>query len=146
MTSPVSAMFAVTIVLTPVPIASLILDRAAGSTVIAAAALLPFAACVLLLESVQSVLSGMQDAKGPLVIAVIGAWCLGLPLGAPLAWFGEVPAQGLWTGLVLGGAVTTALYAVRLRSRLSGARSPTGSETPRPAGEGEADVIAPRRR
>jgi len=146
----VSAVFAAAILLTPVPIASLILDTEAGPAVLAAATLLPFAACLLLLESVQSVLggtlSGMQDAKGPLVIAIVGAWCLGLPLGTALAWFGKAPAQGLWTGLVLGGAVTSALYAVRLRSRLSVALSPTGSKTPRPAGDGDADVIARRRR
>jgi len=142
----VSAVFAAAILLTPVLIASLILDTPAGPAVLAAAALLPFAACLLLLESVQSVLggtlSGMQDAKGPLVIAILGAWCLGLPLGTALAWFGEVPAQGLWTGLVLGGAVTTALYAVRLRFTLNGGRPPAGSETPRSASEAEAEVIA----
>ena len=146
----VSGVLAAGIIFAPMAAASLILDTAAGPTVIAAAAaLLPFAACLLLLEGVQSVLggalSGMQDAKGPLVIAILGAWCLGLPLGAALAWLGVVPAQGLWSGLVLGGTMTTALYAVRLRSKLNGARSPTTPEALGPADD-EAAVTARRRR
>ena len=91
--------------------------------VAAAAALLPIAACLLFLEGVQSAaggaLSGMRDATGPLLIATIGSWAIGMPLGILLAWMTATPVLGLWGGLVVGGCLTTLLYLIRFRQRMS---------------------------
>ena len=118
----VSGLFAVVIVSAPTTVASLILDRTDVQGVAAASALLPLAALLLVLESVQSALggalSGMRDARGPLMIALFSTWGLGLPVGVGLAWMTEAPAVGLWGGLILGGCVTTALYAIRFRRKL----------------------------
>jgi MATE family multidrug resistance protein len=106
-------------VLAPTAIAGAVLGHAHETDIAAAAALLPFAAALLLLESVQSAaggaLSGLRDAKGPLLIAVVGGWFVSLPLGFSLAFLTPVPAVGLWCGLVGGAVLTAAPYLRRLR-------------------------------
>jgi MATE family multidrug resistance protein len=118
----VSGLFAAVIVAAPTAVASLVLGCTDARGVAAAAALFPLVALLLVLESVQSALggalSGMRDARGPLMIAGFGAWGMGLPVGVGLAWMTDVPAMGLWIGLLLGGCVTTALYAVRFYQKL----------------------------
>lgn len=119
----VSGLLAVAIVAASSTVASLVLGPASTREVAAAAALLPLAALLLVLESAQSALggalSGMRDARGPLVIALLSTWGLGLPVGIGLAWATATPAAGVWGGLVLGGCVTTAFYAIRFRRKLT---------------------------
>lgn len=118
----VGGLFAIAIMAAPATVATLILGPANTEGVTAATALLPLAALLLVLESVQSAiggaLSGMRDAKGPLVIALTSTWGLGLPVGLGLAWMTGAPAVGMWCGLILGGCVTTVLYAIRFRRKL----------------------------
>ena len=89
--------------------------------------MLPLAAALLLLEGVQSAasgaLSGLRDARGTLVIAVVGGWAVGLPLGLALAMVLASPVIGLWTGLCVGWLLATALTLGRLRMRLAARRS-----------------------
>ena len=145
----VAALFAGAVLLAPRAVASLILDTTDAVAVADAAVLLPFAAGLLVLESVQSALggalSGMRDAKGPLVIGILGAWCLGLPVGVALAWTTGMPAQGVWSGLVLGGCMTTVLYGVRFRSRLNGIRAEGVPGKPASARGRQAGITARRR-
>ena len=145
----VSGLLALAVVAAPNTVASLVLGANNSVGVAAAASLLPFAAALLVLESAQSALggalSGMRDAKGPLVIAIVGAWCLGLPLGTALAWTSDMPAQGMWSGLVLGAGATMTLYAVRFRSRLKGSRPAAGADNQFLAEGREAEVTARRR-
>lgn len=106
----------------PMQAASWILGTADPAKIARTAALFPLAACVLFLDGIQSAiggaLSGMRDAKGPLLIAIGGSWGIGLPLGGLLAHVTSFPVQGLWMGLLLGACGTTILYVLRFRQRL----------------------------
>ena len=86
-----------------------------------AVALLPLAALLLVLEGVlaaaSGALAGMRDARGPLGIALLGGWVLGLPLGLLLAGRAAMPASGLWAGLAVGWGVAAALTLGRLARR-----------------------------
>ncbi len=119
----VSALLVAALLAEPTRIARWVLGNDDPVSVAAAAALLPLAACLLFLEGVQSAaggaLSGMQDAKGPLLIAIIGSWAVGMPLAILLAWATVTPALGLWIGLVIGGCLTTILYLVRFRQEIA---------------------------
>ncbi len=109
------------------PLAGWLLGAGQGAARSAAIAVLPLAAALLLLEGVQSAasgaLSGLRDARGTLLIAVLGGWVIALPLGAGLAHLLAAPAIGVWTGLCLGWTVATALTLRRLRTRGAGASS-----------------------
>ncbi len=93
------------------------------ATVTMTAALLPIAAALQFLEAVQSAaggaLSGLRDAKGPLLISALGAWVVGIPVGLLLAHWGDMSVRGMWLGLVVGASLTTALYLARLRTMLA---------------------------
>ncbi|HVZ09447.1 MAG TPA: MATE family efflux transporter [Rhodopila sp.] len=106
----------------PVQVASWFLGTGNPSGVAATVAVLPVAACILFLESMQSAiggaLSGMRDARGPLVISIAGSWVIGLPAGFLLAHMIAMPVLGLWIGLLMGACATTALYVIRLQRRL----------------------------
>lgn len=106
----------------PMNWASWFLGRSDPSDIAATAGVLPIAACILFLEGIQSALggalSGMRDARGPLLITVFGSWVIGLPLGFLLARKITAPVQGLWIGLLLGACVTTVFYVIRFRRRL----------------------------
>jgi MATE family multidrug resistance protein len=119
---------ATTLLATSHMVARWFLADADPATLVAATALLPIAAVLLFLEAVQSAtggaLSGMRDAKGPLLMAVAGSWAIGMPLGIVLANNTAMPALGLWTGLATGAALTALLYLLRFRQRIGGLRSP----------------------
>ena len=119
----VSALLVAALLAEPARIARWVLGNDDPVSIAAAAALLPVAACLLFLEGVQSAaggaLSGMQDAKGPLLIAITGSWAVGMPLAILLAWVTVTPALGLWIGLVVGGCLTTLLYLVRFRQKIA---------------------------
>jgi len=103
----ISVLLVAALVTEPMQIARWVLGNNDPGSVAAAAKLLPVAACLLFLEGVQSAaggaLSGMQDAKGPLLIAITGSWAVGMPLAILLAWMTATPALGFWVGLVIGG-------------------------------------------
>jgi MATE family multidrug resistance protein len=119
----ISALLVAALVTEPTLIARWVLGDNDPGSVAAAAKLLPVAACLLFLEGVQSAaggaLSGMQDAKGPLLIAIIGSWAVGMPLAILLAWMTATPALGFWIGLVIGGCLTTILYLIRFRQKIA---------------------------
>lgn len=101
----------------PLSVAGWVLGDADPAGVLAAAALLPIAACLQFLEAVQSAaggaLNGLRDARGPLLISVVGWWIIGLPAGLLLSRLTEAPVDGMWWGLVMGGCLTTCLYLAR---------------------------------
>jgi len=119
----ISVLLVAALVTEPMQIARWVLGNNDPGSVAAAAKLLPVAACLLFLEGVQSAaggaLSGMQDAKGPLLIAITGSWAVGMPLAILLAWMTATPALGLWVGLVIGGCLTTILYLIRFRQKIA---------------------------
>ena len=91
----------------------------------AAAALLPVAAWVVVLDGVQSgaggALSGLRDAQGPLLISIVGSWAVGLPAGLLLARLTTAPVIGMWCGLIAGSCLTTCLYLHRFRTKMAAA-------------------------
>ncbi len=104
-------------------VAHWVLGDAAPASTAALAKLLPVAAGMLFLECVQSgaggTLAGMRDAKGPLLIAIVGAWLVGMPLGLLLARVVTIPVLGLWLGLATGSGLTTVLYILRFHQRIA---------------------------
>ncbi len=117
----VCGLVAVTIAAGSERVAHWLLGGAAPASVAALAKLLPIAAGMQFLDGVQSgaggALSGMRDAKGPLLIAIIASWLVGMPLGLLLARAMAVPVQGLWLGLAAGAGLTTVLYIIRFDQR-----------------------------
>ena len=115
--SLVSAIAASLLILLPSTITAWFLGQTHSPAARAAATLLPVAGILLFLDGVRSApggaLSALRDAKAPLLISLFGAWIVGLPLGWLLARQTAAPALGLWCGLAIGGACTTALYLVR---------------------------------
>jgi MATE family multidrug resistance protein len=117
------ALVAGALIAVPLSVAGWVLGDADPAGVLAAAALLPVAACLQFLEAVQSAaggaLSGLRDAKGPLLISILGSWIIGMPAGLLLSRLTQVPVNGLWCGLVVGGCVTTCLYLSRFRRKMA---------------------------
>jgi len=118
----ISALVAASVLIAPSTLARWVLGPGDAAGLRAAVGVLPIAALLLFLEGVQSAaggaLSGLRDAKGPLLIAILGSWGLGMPLGYGLARATTSPAQGMWWGLAAGAGLTTCLYLARLRRKL----------------------------
>ncbi|MGB0798816.1 MAG: MATE family efflux transporter, partial [Planktomarina sp.] len=55
------------------------------------------------------ILRGMQDTKGPMWIASIAYWVIGMPVGYYLAFETPLRETGVWLGLVVGLALTAVL-------------------------------------
>ena len=85
--------------------------------------LLPIAAAFQVADGIQvvgaGILRGTADTRWPAVIALIGYWMIGLPVGVLLASrFGQGPS-GLWWGLTLGLATVALLFLARIRARFA---------------------------
>jgi multidrug resistance protein, MATE family len=119
----VGALVAGALIAEPLIVARWVLGDADLAGLSAAASLLPIAACLLFLEGVQSaaggVLSGLRDAKGPLVIAIFGSWIVGMPAGFLLARLMTAPAKGMWCGMAAGECLTVFLYLYRFRQKMT---------------------------
>jgi MATE family multidrug resistance protein len=108
-----SSLVALLVVLAPRGFVSIFIDitDAANAPVVALAmTYLSVVALFLLADSVQVVAAGMlrglYDTRVPMLIAGIGYWVIGLPLGALLAFHFRVGGVGIWIGLAAGlGAV-----------------------------------------
>ncbi|MEA2691078.1 MAG: multidrug resistance protein family, partial [Acidobacteriota bacterium] len=88
------------------------------------AALIPVAAAFQVFDGVQvvgaGVLRGAADTRFAAIVALVGYWVLGLPLGAVFAFrFGHGP-RGLWWGLTLGLAIVAVLLLARIVRRFRG--------------------------
>ncbi len=58
-------------------------------------------------------LRGLHDARIPMLIALIGYWAVGLPLGASLAFSAGLGGIGIWIGLATGLGVVAVLMIRR---------------------------------
>jgi MATE family multidrug resistance protein len=78
---------------------------------------LAFGALFQLADGAQAVASGMlrglHDTRWPMVIAAVGYWGIGLPLGAILAFVFDMGGIGIWIGLASGLFVVAALMMWR---------------------------------
>jgi MATE family multidrug resistance protein len=99
-------------------------DAPENAAVVALAmSFLGVAALFLITDCMQVIAAGMlrglYDTRMPMLIAGIGYWVIGLPLGALLAFQFGVGGIGIWIGLAAGlgavGLVMTARWAIRER-------------------------------
>ena len=69
-----------------------------------------------------SVLRGAADTRVPMIIAAVGYWGLGLPVGMFLAFRLDLGAEGIWLGLTAGLASVAAFLALRVMDRWTARR------------------------
>lgn len=94
------------------------IDDPANTAVIGlAVTFLSFAALFQIFDGAQAVAAGMlrglHDTKVPMILAAIGYWGVGLPLGVLLAFHFGFEGNGIWIGLSSGLAVVAVLLLVR---------------------------------
>ena len=86
------------------------------------AKLLLVAAAFQLFDGAQvagtSVLRGAADTRIPMVLAAVGYWVVGMPVGIALAFAADLGAVGIWIGLSAGLAMVALLLLARVRNRL----------------------------
>ena len=104
----------------------------ANAEVIAiSATFLVFAALFQIVDGAQAVgagmLRGLHDTGVPMIIAAIGYWGVGLPLGVVLAFHFGMAGVGIWIGLSAGLAVVAVLLLWRWLRRDRLAPLPTAS-------------------
>jgi len=63
--------------------------------------------------TLANMLRGVHDSRIPLVIALIGYWAIGAPVGVALGFATPLGAVGVWIGLALGLAVVAVLLMTR---------------------------------
>ena len=82
-----------------------------------AVALLRIAAIFQIFDASQATLAnmlrGLHDSRWPLVIALIGYWAIGAPVGVALGFATPLGGVGVWIGLAAGLAVVAVLLAAR---------------------------------
>ena len=82
-----------------------------------AIALLQIAALFQIFDASQATLAnmlrGVHDSRIPLVIALVGYWVIGAPVGVALGFGTALGAVGVWIGLALGLAVVAILLMQR---------------------------------
>ncbi len=88
------------------------------------ATLLPIAAAFQVFDGVQvvgaGILRGAADTHIPAIVALVGYWVLGLPLGALLTFRLGFGPRGLWWGLTLGIVIVALLLLARIARRFRG--------------------------
>jgi MATE family multidrug resistance protein len=92
-------------------------DPANAAVIGLAVTFLSFAALFQIFDGAQAVASGMlrglHDTKVPMILAAIGYWGVGLPLGVVLAFYFGFAGRGIWIGLSSGLAVVAVLLLLR---------------------------------
>ena len=108
----------------PEPLITLFLDTtqptsagiiAVGVTLLAMGALFQMADATQVMA--LGLLRGIKDTRGPMVIAAISYWLIGIPTSYVLAFRLGYGAVGLWSGLVIGLTVAAALLMTRFWTR-----------------------------
>jgi multidrug resistance protein, MATE family len=88
-----------------------------ANAVIIAVALLKVAALFQVFDASQvalaNMLRGLHDSKWPFVIALLGYWAIGAPVGLALGFLTPLGAVGVWIGLASGLAVVAVLLLWR---------------------------------
>ena len=62
-------------------------------------------------------LRGLQDTRVPMILAGVGYWGIGLPLGVALAFGTDLRGVGIWIGLATGLAMVAILMVLRWMRR-----------------------------
>lgn len=88
-----------------------------AKAVAVAVQLLRVAAVFQIFDTSQAALSnmlrGLHDIRWPFLIAVLGYWAVGAPIGVALGLFTPLGGVGVWIGLATGLAVVAALLMAR---------------------------------
>ncbi len=83
-----------------------------------ASVLIPIAGCFQIFDGLQvvaaGVLRGAGDTRAPLLVNLVGFWCIGLPTSLVLAFRLGFGPQGLWWGLVAGLAAVALIMIARV--------------------------------
>src|SRR5690625_2256423 len=58
-------------------------------------------------------LRGLYDTRVPMLLALIGYWLLGVPIGAFLAFGANLKGTGIWIGFITGLSVVAILLTIR---------------------------------
>jgi MATE family multidrug resistance protein len=86
-----------------------------------AALLLPIAGVFQVFDGLQVVaiglLRGLGDTRMPMIVNVVGFWCIGIPVSLWLGFGLGYGAQGLWWGLVVGLVIVAVFLILRVRQR-----------------------------
>jgi multidrug resistance protein, MATE family len=87
----------------------------------AAVAFLGIAAIFQIFDASQATLSnmlrGLHDSRWPLMIALLGYWAIGAPIGVILGLATPLGGVGVWIGLATGLAVVAILLMSRWLSK-----------------------------
>jgi len=87
-----------------------------------AATLIPLAGVFQVFDGIQvvstGVLRGVADTRSPMIVNLLGFWCIGMPVSAWLGFRTDAGPVGLWWGLVLGLAAVAVILLFRIRSRM----------------------------
>jgi MATE family multidrug resistance protein len=67
--------------------------------------------------TMSAVLRGLSDTRMPLVIALVGYWAVGCPVGYFLAFHTDLRGVGVWFGLAAGLAAVAVALVVRFAMR-----------------------------
>jgi MATE family multidrug resistance protein len=88
------------------------------------AALIPIAGVFQVFDGTQVVamgtLRGIGDTRGPMLISLLGFWCVGVPVSVFLGFRAGAGPKGLWWGFVAGLAAVALLLLMRMRHRFRG--------------------------
>lgn len=111
---------AVTFLLFPGPLARIYTEE--GEVFLLAASLLPLAGVFQVFDGLQvvasGILRGIGDTRTPMILNLLGFWCVGMPVGVWLSFRAGLGPKGLWWGLVWGLCAVSVLLILRVRSRL----------------------------
>jgi MATE family multidrug resistance protein len=86
-----------------------------------AALLLPIAGVFQVFDGLQVVaiglLRGLGETRTPMLVNIVGFWCIGVPVSLWLGFGLDYGAVGLWWGLVVGLVIVAVFLIARLMQR-----------------------------
>ena len=63
----------------------------------------------------MGLLRGLGDTRVPMLVSVVGFWCVGTPISLLLAFGADLGAVGLWWGFVAALMIVAAVLLTRLK-------------------------------
>ncbi|MFO8172807.1 MAG: MATE family efflux transporter [Longimicrobiales bacterium] len=92
------------------------------AVLILAGTLIPLAGIFQVFDGLQvvssGILRGVGDTRTPMILNLLGFWCIGIPVGVWLGFRTTLGPVGLWWGLVLGLSSVSLLLLARVRTKM----------------------------
>jgi len=86
--------------------------------------LIPLAGVFQVFDGLQvvssGVLRGVGDTRSPMIVNLLGFWCLGMPVSLWMGFRTSAGPKGLWWGLVVGLAAVAVFLLYRIRTHMGG--------------------------